>query len=117
MSDLTAAEVIAAAVDRLTPETWRKSGWGPHGVTTNVRAGTECLLDALGDAAASTCERLAFVEAKVALRKVITEQYPDRLADRPIVSVIPSFNDHRDTTLDDLHVVRDKAIAELGGLP
>jgi hypothetical protein len=45
------------------------------------------------------------------IRSIINEQYPDRMD--PEMAVVPAFNDHKDTTIEDVIAVLEKASIEL----
>jgi hypothetical protein len=47
------------------------------------------------------------------LIEAIEENYPDRVRDKEFISVVSTFNDHPDTTLEDVFAMYEKADAKV----
>lgn len=111
---MTPAELLEAVKAHLTPDTWGQCSYGPY--SAGHDGGLECLDTALLNIAGthglvgSDDEHVAHD----ALVDVIAEQYADRLT--PGFTTIWVMNDHRDTTLADVHAVCEKAAVACGAL-
>jgi hypothetical protein len=79
-----------------------------HSDKTKPYTSSSCLLGALRlEAGLQATPPYVAPIASELLKDVISEQYPDRLNMAP--AIIPSFNDHPDTTLADIIAVLEKA--------
>jgi hypothetical protein len=95
------------------------SGWCQG--FTRKSTGEHCIMGAVGVLENSLLQLLAgtspspvYEEFVASCASVIHEQYPDRIGNSsviPAVSAIVLFNDHPDTTFDDVRVVLEKVAA------
>lgn len=92
----------------LTPANWGKK------MAYNPENNTSCILGASSYILYGNYDQ-TYIETKFTqkIAGIVEEQFPERFYDDgDIVSTVTHFNDHKDTTLDDIRLVLEKADAD-----
>lgn len=97
---------IREGIEVLGKYGWHQGGFG------NKRVGF-CLLGAVKESRISYNDTISIfhTEEYFIIRDVILEQFPERL--QKTVDIVPLFNDHPDTKVEDVIMVMEKAAVEL----
>lgn len=103
-----AGPVAMSAPERRAIERLQQGGWWRGFGSGSSGGGKYCYLTALGWESVDELE-----EARDRAEKIIREQFPERCVEGAgSVFTVTDFNDHPDTTLDDVLLVLEKAAIE-----
>lgn len=97
---------IREGIEVLAEYGWRKNAFG------NAKNGF-CILGAVRETMGGQmfCHNIFNTNEHSTLRDVILEQFPDRV--NPLSDVVPNFNDHDSTKIEDVILVMEKAAIKM----